>query len=241
MTLYLSPADGGLRLRMVYQRAVFAPERMACFLRHFRHLLEQVAAEPDQPIDAYSLVTHDDSRVLPDPTAPIAEPLQGLVTERFAEASRRAPASVAVFQGARSWTYSATYAQAADIALRLRTRGLQSGDIVAVCGSQSVGLIASMMGVLFSGGVLLPVSTDLPVARKQLMVRETRAKYLLWVGTQLPHRRSASDAGGHRYLVRRSLGSSVGSDAVGKCRAAPAAGPGESCLHLLYVRHNGSP
>ena len=187
MTLYLSPADGGLRLRMIYQRAVFAPERMACFLRHFRHLLEQVAAEPDQPIDAYSLVTHDDSRVLPDPTAPIAEPLQGLVTERFAEASRRAPASVAVFQGARSWTYSATYAQAADIALRLRTRGLQSGDIVAVCGSQSVGLIASMMGVLFSGGVLLPVSTDLPVARKQLMVRETRAKYLLWVGTELPH------------------------------------------------------
>jgi amino acid adenylation domain-containing protein len=187
MTLYLSPADGGLRLRLVYQRAVFAPERMACFLRHFRHLLEQVAADPDRPVDAYSLVTLHDSRVLPDPTAPIPEPLQGLVTERFAEESRRPPASAAVCQGARSWTYSATYAQAADIALELRTRGLQSGDVVAVCGSKSFGLIASMMGVLFSGGVLLPVPADLPVARKQLMVRETRARYLLWVGTDLPH------------------------------------------------------
>ena len=186
LTLLLKPLENGLDMRLRYQRALFAPERMTGLLRQFRYLLGQIVAEPDGAIDAYSLVTPENRQLLPDPTAPLPEPFQELVTERFLRQVHQHPTSPAVSQDGRAWTYSETSAQALAVARMLRSRGMQSGDVVAVSGSRGFGLIASMMGVLLAGGVLLPIATELPVQRKQVMIREGKAKWLLWLGSELP-------------------------------------------------------
>ena len=56
MTLYLEEMSEGLILRLVYQTALFLPERIAHLVDQFHPCsLTQIAANPDRPIHAYSL------------------------------------------------------------------------------------------------------------------------------------------------------------------------------------------
>ncbi|HXM34164.1 MAG TPA: non-ribosomal peptide synthetase, partial [Pyrinomonadaceae bacterium] len=61
---------------------------------------------------------------------------------------------------------------------------LKRGEVVAVGGSPSFGLIAGMLGVLSSGGVLLTLDRNLPGERLKLMLSEAGARRLLQVGTK---------------------------------------------------------
>ena len=114
----------------------------------------------------------------------LAEPRQELVTSTFAAWAKRTPEHSAVSQGREVWTYGELAERAYALAGSLRAKGLAPGDVVAVCGQQSFGLIASMMGVLLSGGVLLPIDRCLPSQRKQFMLREAAATTVLYVGSQ---------------------------------------------------------
>ncbi|MBP5974432.1 amino acid adenylation domain-containing protein, partial [Brasilonema sp. CT11] len=51
------------------------------------------------------------------------------------------------------------------------------------------GLIGSMMGVLLSGGVLLTIDPKLPSQRQQVMLQESKAKYLLCIGDEQPEQK----------------------------------------------------
>ncbi|OAD23896.1 Amino acid adenylation domain protein, partial [Candidatus Thiomargarita nelsonii] len=53
-------------------------------------------------------------------------------------------------------------------------------------GSRCFSLIASMIGVFLSGSVLLMLDENLPARRRQLMLKEAKAKYLLYIGVQPP-------------------------------------------------------
>ena len=55
-----------------------------------------------------------------------------------------------------------------------------------MCGSRSFLLIASMIAVLLSGGVLLTIDPALPDQRKQLILREASAKALIYIADRKP-------------------------------------------------------
>ena len=63
---------------------------------------------------------------------------------------------------------------AQEVVCTLLAQGLQRGDVVAVTGPRSFGLIASMMGTFLSGGVLLALDEALPSDRRRLMLQEAQ-------------------------------------------------------------------
>src|SRR6185295_933703 len=63
---------------------------------------------------------------------------------------------------------------------------LQPGDAVAVFGARSFGFIASMLGVLLAGGVLVPIDRSLPSNRQRLMIQAAQANLLLYIGERRP-------------------------------------------------------
>ncbi|MGZ3624935.1 MAG: condensation domain-containing protein, partial [Ktedonobacteraceae bacterium] len=91
MTLYVEAWEGDLSLRLVYQRMLFSPERIACILDQFQFLLEQIVASPEKPIQLYSLVTPESLYVLPDPHAVLPEPNYELITSTFVSWAQRTP------------------------------------------------------------------------------------------------------------------------------------------------------
>ena len=182
MTLYIDEHEHMIGLRLVYQRALFSAERMAGLLDQFRHLLEQVVAAPERPLRSYSLVTPEVRSLLPDPGAPLAEPRYELVTKMFASWAERLPEQPALRQDGRAVTYGELERRAARLALTLLAHGAARGDVVAISGPRSFGLITSMMAALMSGGVMLTLDRGLPPNRQQLMCGEARVKFILYVG-----------------------------------------------------------
>ena len=184
LTLYVQNWGDTLRLKLVYNADLFSQERMAEMSKQLEGLLTQITDSPDFSIDQYSLVTTQSRQILPDPTIPLAEPEQTLLPQMIKEWVTQTPQQIAIVQNERHWTYEQLDQQAGRLARMLISKGLNPGDIVAVCGSRSFSLIASMIAVFLSGGVLLPIDPALPDQRKQLMLREASAKALIYIGAE---------------------------------------------------------
>ena len=186
LTLYVREENGQIRFNLVYRTDLFNRPRMMCFLQQYEYLLEQIVAGPEKPIGSYSLVTPQSRPLLPDPRVILVSPPQQLVTSAFLSWSKQIPTHPAISQGQRTWSY-AELAQSADTLARLIVAsGLAPGEVVAVSGQPSFGLIAAMIATFLSGGIVLPLDRTLPIQRKQRMLREAKAKRLLYVGVKHP-------------------------------------------------------
>ncbi len=207
LTLYATLLDDGLRLQLVYQRALYSADSMACVLSQFRHLLAQIVEAPERPIASYSLIPPESHAVLPDPRVALEEPPQEVVTNMFLAWARRSPAQPAVSQGGQTWTYGELAEHTEMLARALCAAGVQRGDVVAVSGRPSFGMVTSLLGVFLSGGVLLSIDPQLPSQRKQLMLHEAAAKCVICVGAQAADEGwLTASAGHHVFEIDASCG-----------------------------------
>jgi amino acid adenylation domain-containing protein len=180
LSFYISEAEDQIHLTLVYNTDLFDRDRIVELLDQYRFLLDQIARDPEAAIASYSLVHEADLR-LPDPALPLDEPRYEPVTELFATCARTAPDSLAVCQGDRACSYKDLRHRAETLARTLVAAGVGRGDVVALTGPKSPGLIAAMLATFASGGVLLPIDVRLPIERKRLMLREAGADHLLFV------------------------------------------------------------
>jgi amino acid adenylation domain-containing protein len=104
------------------------------------------------------------------------------VVAAFRAWADRAPEHPAVQHGSQSWTYRALAARADAIAAVLQQRSPVATDAVAVIGRPGPALIASLLGVLTSGRVLVPIDPEIPAARRAIMRREAGVTDVIVVG-----------------------------------------------------------
>jgi amino acid adenylation domain-containing protein len=186
LMLVIGDSGSEIVVHMKYQEALFTPARIASMLEQFTHLLAQVAESPDAPIASYSLRVAEGDALLPDPTVALPAPAQTPVAEMVFERASESPDSVAISRGGRTWSYVELADSARALARVLIADGLRPGEVVAVTGPRSFGLIASMLAAFASRGVLLTLDPALPEERRRVMLRETGARYLLHVGEPQP-------------------------------------------------------
>ncbi|MFN6465859.1 MAG: non-ribosomal peptide synthetase [Nostoc sp. DedVER02] len=186
LTLYVTEQNQGIKLDLVYNTDLFTSERMMEMLHQFHHLLNQIVAAPQRQISLYSLVTPEAQPLLPEPRAILPEPKYELATTMFTSWVNRTPEHLSLRQGFRNWNYGELDKIAQTLARVMLSYGVERGDVVAVFGTRSFGLIASMLGVLLSGGVLLTLDPQLPSQRQRLMLQEAKAKYILYIDGQRP-------------------------------------------------------
>ncbi|MEZ4729300.1 MAG: amino acid adenylation domain-containing protein [Caldilineaceae bacterium] len=194
LTFYMQNAPDGIRLRLLYNANLFTRPHMAELLQQFELLLGQLLAAPEQPVDTFSLVTPTAASRLPDPSQPLPEPAYKLVPATIAALTARTPYQPAVEHNGEQWSYATLLARSEAIAGALVAAGLQPGDVVAILGRRSFGQVASMVGVLRSGGVLLLLDPNLPSQRWQVMQREANARYLLCLEAISPEVQALADA-----------------------------------------------
>ncbi|MEH2423097.1 MAG: amino acid adenylation domain-containing protein [Nostoc sp.] len=186
LTLYVIEQNQGIKLDLVYNTDLFTSERMMEMLHQFHHLLNQIVAAPESQISLYSLVTPEAQSLLPEPRAVLPEPRYELTTTMFTSWVNSTPEHSSLRQGFRTWNYGELGKSAQILAQVMLSHGVERGDVVAVFGTRSFGLIASMVGVLLSGGVLLTLDPQLPSNRQRLMLQEAKAKYILYIDGQCP-------------------------------------------------------
>ena len=109
--------------------------------------------------------------------AALPEPKYEPVVEMIRASAASRPDSTAVSQGDRRWTYANLIGTASALAHRI-----SPGEVVAVTGQQSFGMVAGILAVLSGGGVLLTVDSKLPERRQKMLVEQASARRLLVVG-----------------------------------------------------------
>ncbi|HLO85983.1 MAG TPA: amino acid adenylation domain-containing protein [Nostocaceae cyanobacterium] len=184
MTVFVQEVEAELKINLVYRQNLFSPERISNLLQQFAYLLQQIAAKPDSPIQSYSLVTPKSHPLLPDPSVILDQPHYEPVTTLFLQWAEQTPTQTAIRQNGKNWTYQELSQKSQNIAQVILSYGIQPRDVVAVYGTRSFGLIASIVGVFLSGAVLLLVDPNLPTARQKVMLEEAQAKYILNVSSE---------------------------------------------------------
>jgi amino acid adenylation domain-containing protein len=179
LTFYITDRRDGLLFTLVYDTDLFQPERMIEMLEQLECLLEQIVAEPGRLISEYSLVTPASRSVLPDATISLPEPVHEPITQTFFSVAEMHSERAAICGAGQSWNYFQLSQRAQAIASYLLKDGLKKGDVVAVSGQPSFSLIASLLGVMASGGVLLTLDPNLPAERRKMLLREVAARRLL--------------------------------------------------------------
>ncbi|MBN4004268.1 non-ribosomal peptide synthetase [Nostoc sp. LPT] len=186
LSLYITEREQGIKLELVYNNDLFSSERMVEMLQQFHHLLSQIIAAPDSAIASYSLVTPQAQLLLPNPRTVLPESEYELVTTTFTSWVNSTPEQSALCQESRTWNYWELGKIAQALAQVMLSHGVERGDVVAVYGTPSLGLIASMIAVLLSGGVLLTLDPQLPSDRQRLMLQEAKATNILYADSQPP-------------------------------------------------------
>jgi amino acid adenylation domain-containing protein len=176
--LRISSSDR-FHLSLWYDGQRFGSASMRSLLQQVPTVLDQALARPEAPLSRLSLVTPESRSVLPD----LAEPLVGEelapVTTIFDSWVTRSPGAPALRQRGETLTYAELSERARAVAQALRAGGCQAREVVALDGWPSFGLIASLLGTLLAGGVVLMLDRRLPADRRRLMCREAGAKHLV--------------------------------------------------------------
>lgn len=117
------------------------------------------------------------------PSDAMETPHIGNVAASILTASEQMPNAIAVVCGAQSLTYGELGAASADLASKLFSSGVQTGDVVAIGFLPSTDLICAIVAVLRMGCSCLLLDETLPRARLASMLDASEASVLLTYGS----------------------------------------------------------
>ncbi len=179
LTMYVNEASSGTSLRLVYNRSLYEHAHMQRLVDQFVHVLDQVVADPDRPIDQLVLTTVADAEALPDESAPLDRTWHGSVPDAVRRVAARGPDRLAVVDASRRWSYGLLAMQMTRLAAWLRVRHVGRGDIVAIYGHRSGSLVWAVTGVLASGAAYVMLDPRYPAARIAQILRIAKPKVWL--------------------------------------------------------------
>ena len=112
-------------------------------------------------------------------------PMYTPVHQLFSEKAEAIPDQTAVTFGAQKKTYKQLNDQANQLARLLVKNGVKKGDCVAFALDRSVEMLVSLLAIMKSGGVYIPLDPQFPLNRINYMLEDSKAVVLL---TSLKHK-----------------------------------------------------
>ena len=237
MTFFFSDADDDLRLQVVYNRDIYSEQMVTDLTKHFSQLMSAIAEDPYLPVSKLGMLSGEEqSRLMAlgrsvNRTASKAASVVSL----FEEQVDRDPVRTAVVCGGSSLTYGELEERANKLANYLReTCGVRRDDLVGIYLDRSESVIVAMLGILKAGAAYVPLDTESPRARNELIIRDTAMKALV---TQSCYLFDLDHFGGHLFAIDIQL------DAPGLSAARPDSGtqPGDLAYAVYTSGTTGEP
>ncbi|MFI7409575.1 amino acid adenylation domain-containing protein [Streptomyces sp. NPDC049627] len=168
--------DERLRGHLVGRPDVIAPERVAELVRQLTRVLEQMTADPAQPLGRVAVLgTGERALALAraraaEQTGPSGTHDDALVPDAFTRRAVEAAPEVALEVDGRTLTYAELAAASARLARHLIGADVGPECRVAVLADRSAELIVALLAVSLAGGVHVPLDPGHPPARLRLML-----------------------------------------------------------------------
>lgn len=167
------------KILVAYNTDLYNADTIARFLRHYERLLEFAAANPDQLIAKFQILSDHERRQLHDWNETTVSFPQCCVHELFEAQAQQNPDSVAVVFEEQQITYRDLDCRADQVARRLRTMGVKPEVVVGICVERSPELVIGLLGILKAGGAYLPIDPAYPMERIGFMIEDSGMEVLL--------------------------------------------------------------
>ncbi|KAJ5618098.1 hypothetical protein N7537_003212 [Penicillium hordei] len=177
----LSPLE--LRVAIRYDEHVMPTAQVQRILSHLTHLVRQLynpALIKSRNLGELDLITAADKRLIFEHNAlvDVSRVDQCIHTMVYKQVLAR-PNSPAVCAWDGNLTYCEMFSQAVQLAHFLVDAGVSSETKIGLCMDKSKWAIVAMLGTLFAGGVIVPLSITHPLSRLKVIIEDTAAKLIL--------------------------------------------------------------
>ncbi len=176
----MADADPHLRLNLVYQRTVLAPDAVETLAARFGLVLQQLVTDPHVKLGAVEVVETGERERLLRAFNDTAEPTPEVtVPALFEHQAAETPDAIAVVFEDRQLTYRELNAKANRLAHTLMSRGAGPETVVGLSLPRTADLVVALLGVLKSGAAYLPIDPKYPSHRLDFILSESRPHLIL--------------------------------------------------------------
>lgn len=164
-----------------YDSVLFDRETVARMADSYQALLEGAVAGPDRAISELPLLGDERrARIVEEWNDTRRDHPEGsCLHERVRAQARRTPDAPAIEFEGRTLTYRDLIGRSDAVARRLRDRGLEAGEPVALLIRRSADMVAGILGVLEAGGFYVPLDPTHPARRLEMILDESAPRVLL--------------------------------------------------------------
>ncbi|WP_118135836.1 non-ribosomal peptide synthetase [Oceanicella sp. SM1341] len=174
----------GIGGRIEYAAGLFEPATIARMAGHFETLCASILSAPEAPVSTLEMRAtaeiraHAAARPVPLPAPPAC------IHTLFEAQAARTPEAPALRAGAVRLSYAGLDAAAERIADALAPGG--PGRLIGLCMARRAEMVAAMLGVLKAGCAYVPLDSEYPAERLELIAADAGLATVLTAGGALP-------------------------------------------------------
>ncbi len=191
LSLLLEERGSELVGEIEYNSDLFAPATVARMRAAYLRLLDALITDPSQPWEHLPILGEDERLLLLHEWNATALPYAAdqCIHELITAQAQRTPTAVALVAGDQFLTYAELEARANQFAHYLRTLGVGTETLVALCVERSLELIVALLGIWKVGATYLPLDPNYPPDRLAYMLDDAQVRFLVtqpWLSPRLP-------------------------------------------------------
>ncbi|KAH7330243.1 hypothetical protein BKA65DRAFT_554232 [Rhexocercosporidium sp. MPI-PUGE-AT-0058] len=178
--LNILASDSGIEFSLQYWSSVASPGAAQSLLAQLKHIVGVICMNPTARLQDLDLLSPEDLLAIriENETIPVAT--ENLIHSITYKVASRQPDALAV----NAWDGQMTYCEVENTASRLghylaTVLGIGPEIKVGICMDKSCWAVVAMLAILKAGAVVLPLSTQQPHARLQLVLNDTQAPIIL--------------------------------------------------------------
>lgn len=181
LTFNIYEVKEGYKIELEYDTLLFKKESVEQILEHYVLILEQIVSNPNVMIEKLQMISAQEKKLILHQFNNTATdyPKDKTVADLLEDQARKTPDKVAITFENKEITYQELNERANQVALKLKTYQIQSGDFVAVMAERSIEMIVGICGIVKAGGAYIPIDPTYPEERILYMLEDCRAKVLL--------------------------------------------------------------
>ena len=181
LTLTASDYGKQIMLSFGYSANLFSSDTIDRYIKYFKHLVKQLPEKEEEKISTIEIITElEKQQLLYQFNATEADyPKDKCIHQLFEEQVERTPDNIALVYGVETITYSELNKKSNRIAGYLNTKGKSTNTVIGLYFEPSFEMLISILGVLKSGALYLPINPEFPRDRVDYMLNDSGSDMLL--------------------------------------------------------------
>lgn len=180
-TMGLHIDDATHRATLVFDDGAWSAAAIDKLVEHIEVFAASCAAAPALALARQDLLGEADKHRVLDTFNPTETELdaEATIDRAFFACAAKRPDAIALKAGGESLTYRAAAERVTSLAARLRSEGVDRGQLVGVCLRRTIDLPITLLAVLAAGATYLPLDPKLPAERMAFVIDDAKIAMVL--------------------------------------------------------------